>query len=368
MRIAVLGIKGLPAKWGADRVVEEIVQRLALRHEITVYCSSREVPDGMKFPGVRLVRVPCLAGKFTHMVSVNLMAALHVLFRGDYELVHLHNIETAFILPLLRLRNNVISTAHGRITAGNKWGKFATYVMRLMEYPFTHWSIIATSVSEKDAQDISSKYHREVIHIPNGVDVTSVMDVASPQLLAGAGVAVKEYLIFVAGRIIPLKGAHLLLEAYNRLQGTNHLLLIGDLSQSPEYASQLKAMAGPRVIFVPFVSSKSLLLGLINQSSLLAFPSLSEGMSMTLLEAASVGAPVVCSDIPANRAVLAEHAVYFRSGDAGDLAEKLAWALEHPGEMTLRGQQAREWVRQRFSWDAIAEEYERLYMQVAQHG
>jgi glycosyltransferase involved in cell wall biosynthesis len=87
-------------------------------------------------------------------------------------------------------------------------------------------------------------------------------------------------------------------------------------------------------------------------------------MSITLLEAASVGAPTVCSDIPANVAVMQDQAGYFRSGDADDLARKLRWALDHPREMREQGRRAQAWVRQNLAWDDIVERYEQLYRQV----
>ena len=35
MKIAYLGIKGLPSKWGADRVVEALVNNLSARDKLT---------------------------------------------------------------------------------------------------------------------------------------------------------------------------------------------------------------------------------------------------------------------------------------------------------------------------------------------
>jgi glycosyltransferase involved in cell wall biosynthesis len=365
MRIAYIGIKGLPPRWGADRVVEAIVQRLASRHEITVYCSGREIPPGTNYPGVRLVRVPCLPGKIMHMVSVNLISALHAVLIDKYDLIHLHNIEASFVLPLLRMRYKVVTTAHGRITPGNKWGKLAAGAMRMLEYPFACWSTFATSVSEKDANEISKERRHKILHIPNGIDINPEIDEESVEkIMAEKGVVANQYIIFVAGRIIPLKGAHLLLSAYSRMQSQNKMLVVGDLSQSPEYAIHIKDLADPRVIFSPFVSSSSILLGLMKHSILLVFPSLSEGMSMTLLEAASIGTPILCSDIPANMAVLSEHALHFSSGSVDDLSAKLQWALVHKQEMGDLGTQAQSLVRNKYSWDYIVKQYENLYQQV----
>jgi glycosyltransferase involved in cell wall biosynthesis len=88
-------------------------------------------------------------------------------------------------------------------------------------------------------------------------------------------------------------------------------------------------------------------------------------MSMMLLEAAALGAPLVCSDIAENRHVLGERALYFRSGNADDLREKLVWALAHPDEMVALAAEAREHIRREYSWDAIAVRYEELYLRIA---
>lgn len=369
MKIAYIGIKGLPSKGGAERVVEAVVQRLSGRHEITVYCSSRYTPPDANIPGVHLIRLPCLSGKHTHMTSVDSLAAWHAVLYGDYDLIHLHNIEASFVLPILKLRFKVVTTAHGRTTPGNKWGKIPTAIMQYMEIPYALLSDAATSVSLPDAQQLSARFRRAISHIPGGVTTTPDVDVeAACHMLESNRLPVQGYILFAAGRIIPLKGAHLLLEAFRRIMGEYHLLVVGDLSHSPEYALQLKSMADSRVAFVPFVSSAEVLLSLVRLSRLFVFPSLTEGMSSMLLEAASLGVPIVCSDIAANTAVLPEQALCFSSGDADDLAEKLRWAVEHPQEMRSLGQRAQAWVREKFSWDVIADQYDQLYHRVMSGG
>lgn len=362
MKIAYIGIKGLPSKGGAERVVEAIVQRLAKRHVITVYCSRHYTPSNINIQGVRLFRVPCLSGKYTHMLSFNLLAALHALIFGRYDLIHLHNIEASFVLPILKLRYPVIATAHGRITHENKWGKIATMIIQSIEVPFGVLSDAATSVSSMHSQELSARFHRTISYIPNGVDNDVRIDLEAARcLLETKGLIEQEYILFVAARIIPLKGAHLLLEAFRKIKGNYRLVIVGDLSQSPKYARRLRSLADERTIFFPFVNSSSKLLGLLKLSHMFVFSSTNEGMSMVLLEVASVGVPILCTDIPANTAVLSNRALYFRLGDVTDLSEKLQWALDHPYDMEKLGQQARAWVKKQFSWDMIAEYYDEIY-------
>jgi len=365
MRIAHLGLKGFPARFGADRAAEAVIRRLSGRHEITVYCSSGYTPADASLPGVRLIRIPGLPGKYTHMTSVDFLAAWHAVLYGNYQLIHLHNIEASFVLPILKPKYPVITTARGRITPGNKWGKVASAIMRSMEFPYVLWSDVAVSVSQPDAQQFSAAFQHPVTWIPNGVEISpEIDDEAAQNLLLSNHLPAQGYILFAAGRIIPLKGAHLLLEAFRTIPDNYHLIIVGDLSHSPQYALELQSLAGPRVTFIPFVSSPSTLLGLVKRSCLFVFPSLSEGMSNMLLEVASIGIPIVCSDIPANKSVLPEQALLFSSGSADDLADKLQWALDHFSEMQNLGLLAQSLVHEKYSWDVIANAYEQLYLKV----
>jgi len=123
-------------------------------------------------------------------------------------------------------------------------------------------------------------------------------------------------------------------------------------------------MADDRVQFVPFVHSRDGLNELVRGAGFFVFPSKAEGMSLMLLEVASLGIPIVCSDIPENTAVLQDYALYFRSGDVGDLAEKLRWALDHQDEMQELANRAQAHVCAHFAWDQIVSQYEALYQRV----
>ena len=116
MNIAYLGIKGLPARGGAERIVESIARRLSERHCVTVYCNQHYTNARIRFDPIRLIRLPSVPGKFTRMPTFDLIAAIHALGRGDYEVIHVHNLEASFVLPLLNLRYKTVATAHGRVT------------------------------------------------------------------------------------------------------------------------------------------------------------------------------------------------------------------------------------------------------------
>jgi glycosyltransferase involved in cell wall biosynthesis len=364
VRVAYIGTKGLPAKGGAERVLESIVAHLDDRFEPTVYCDARYT-DGTVAPSrARLVRIATPSGKHSQATYLFAACAAHAVMKGSYDLVHLHSVEAGFVIPVLRARYPVLATAHGSPTRSprSKWGAVARRTMGLAEYPFLWTADMVTSVSEIDAAYMRRRYRRPVAYVPNGVASTlAVPEGAGAEILSSAGVAAGGYMLFAAGRIDPTKGCHLAIEAWNTLESPPPLLVVGSLDVVPEYGRELRRAAGPAVRFIPLIERREDLYGVVAGASAFIFPSLTEGMSMMLLEAAALGTPVVCSDISENRAVLGEHAMYFASGDAGELAEKVRWAIAEPEAMLGLADLAAQRVRDRLSWDRVVGQYEALY-------
>jgi glycosyltransferase involved in cell wall biosynthesis len=364
MRIAYLGCKGLPSKSGTERVVEAIVSRLTGKHEITVYCDSRYTPKGTKVDGIHLIRIPTIKGKYTQATSLFFLSALHALF-SRYDIIHVHGTDACFTLPILRLKYRVVSTSHGapgRLSR-LKWGKVARFFIRLMEYPFVYLSNYATSVSYLDADYLKARFKRNIVYIPNGVDDCVQLDLkGAASKLDQAGLEPGNYLMFAAGRIDPTKGCHVLLEALNHIENPPKLAIVGDLNQVPSYSAHLREIAdGKQVVFIPPISDRGLLFGMVKLARLFIFPSDTEAMSMMLLEAASLQVPIICSDIAENKIVIQDNVVYFHSGDAIDLANQIQWALGHPGEMSSLGQKASIYVKDTLTWQKIVEQYEEIY-------
>lgn len=362
-KLAYIGIKGLPGKAGVDYSVEAIVRGVdSVHYQSTVYCSRREVANGYNLPGVSIKRIPTLSGKHLNAASLFLLSAMHALCFGDYDLVHVHNVEACFVLPILKLRYKVMATSHGAAQARNKWGKIAKFLIRLTEFPFIYLSDRQTCVSQPLAAQYLLQYGKNVHHVPTGVYADGHIDrETTAAILEANGVEAGKYILFAAGRVIPTKGCHFLLEAFQDLEDEIKLLIVGDTSHVPDYARKLREIADDRVRFIPFISSKVTLYGLIRSSRLFVFPSTVEAMSVMLLEVAVQAVPIVCSDITENRCVLPEQTLFFESGNAGDLYTKLCWALEHPEEMTGLASITQQWVFQRYLWENIVPQYQAHY-------
>jgi glycosyltransferase involved in cell wall biosynthesis len=140
-------------------------------------------------------------------------------------------------------------------------------------------------------------------------------------------------------------------------------VLTGAPSYSDAYASGLRQLADPRVVFLGHVS-RELLEELYSHAYLCVLPSHLEGLSNALLEALAYQRCVLASDIPENRAVIEDHGMTFRCRDVNDLARALEHLLDSPELVSETGKRAGEWVLHSYSWDAVADATETLYRQL----
>jgi glycosyltransferase involved in cell wall biosynthesis len=197
-----------------------------------------------------------------------------------------------------------------------------------------------------------------IVRIPNGVEparggVKSSYDLHSPVRL------------LYVGRLHPQKGLDTLLRALPLLKGQRSvcLRLIGD---GPAQ-KQLRALAERLGVAedVRFLGSRTDVAPYLRRNDILILPSRAEGLSNALLEAMSVGLPVVASAIPGNLEVV-EHlsnGMLFTVDDPSSLASAMTRLLEDDGLRWRVGRRARSSV-EGFSFDHVARRYRVLYEDV----
>ncbi len=356
----------MPSKGGAERVVEAIVSR-SIRKNIspTIYCDKSYTPSHYSLTGVKLIRLPTVPGKYLRSTSLFLFSAIHAVCFSNYDLIHLHNMESAFILPLLKLKYHVIGTCHGSAYWRNKWGRIARFIMRLLDYPFIKMSNIVTSVSKKDSDNFSKKYNKQVEFIPNGVSRKNIINhKESKKILQSLNMLEGDYFLFVAGRIEPTKGAHLAIEAINNQKGNTKLIILGDFKQDKNYTNYLRKISGANILFKNLIKDASTVFGLMKKSIAVIFPSEFEAMSMVLLEASSLGVTVICSDIEENQYVLGEKGLYFSNGDSKSLGLMIQNVLMNKKSLQKISEDIQERVLLNFSWDRIINDYILIYNEV----
>lgn len=152
---------------------------------------------------------------------------------------------------------------------------------------------------------------------------------------AGDGLTEGRHGGLFVGRLSDEKGVGVLLEALRHHAADVEVIGEGD------WSPQAKAQLGERA---PGFLPVDQILARMKRASYLLLPSLcGENFPRTLAEAYCCGLPVIASRIGA-LAELVEDGVtglLFETGNARDLADKLAWAEAHPAQMQAMGRTAR---------------------------
>ena len=309
--------------------------------------------------GVRTSVMP-LAGRF------NLQwfrACLQLLRRERVALIHAHEFSAilcGWIVATLA-RVPFVATVHGKNYFWEKLRRRVTY--RLVS---RHGTMVVVSQDLKrfvcDKVGVADK-RVEVIY--NGVaPAQTVTDEEAQKCKAELGISGCYPLLGVVGSLYPVKGHRFLLEAMPevlRRWPKARLLVIGRGELEVSLKEQVEQLAiGANVHFLGMRQDVPRLLSL-----LVAFvlPSLSEGLSLALLEAMASGKPVVATRVGGNPELIDHGQTGFlvQPEDARDLAANLLKLLSDPEMMQQFGRQAAERVRQHFSMGQMVDGYRDLY-------
>jgi len=356
--IAVIGLKGLPAYGGAAAVGENIIGQLKAQYDFTVLSVRSHTSAGTSnIDGIRQVVFRNFGKGGLNTFLYYWQCLFYVLFR-DFDLIHLHHAESGFITPFLRFKYKVVVTFHGVYKYNDpKFSNFHNWFFRFSERLNVRFANLVISVSKPDLSYIENKYGRIIECIPNGIDLDVAQNLTDDQNKK------KEYILFAAARIYEIKGLHLLLSSLKKINSQIEIKIAGDIDQVPEYKKQILALCdGMNVTFLGMIKDKKVLMSLVQSAKIFVFPSLTEAMSMMLLEVVSMKTPVIASDIPSNKAVFNDNEMlFFKSESVEDLKLKLSYALDKNDDMEKKATRAFEKLKNEYSWEKIAKQYSNIY-------
>ncbi|MBK8161350.1 MAG: glycosyltransferase family 4 protein [Rhodospirillaceae bacterium] len=351
---------------GIESHCEQLFPRLGhlgAPYDITVLGRHPYIAAGThEYRGIKVVSLPAARNKYFEAISNTVMAVLYARFVVNADLVHIHGIGPALLGPLARLFGmKLVVTHHGQDFNRAKWNRLARLVLRLGEQCAIHAAHQVIVVSRSVASNLRRRnphHEARIQYIPNGAtelvpDATSMDEGARLQLL---GLKAGDYILAV-GRLVPEKGFHFLIAAFNAARPGRKLVIAGKADHEDAYSRSLMALASDQVIFCGF-QKQGMLRTLYQNAALFVLPSTHEGLPIAALEAANLGIPVLLSDIQANLDIGLAPGNYFKSADPAALAEKLT---QNYAAYRVDGAD----IGRRFNWDAITKATQRVYAGLA---
>jgi sugar transferase (PEP-CTERM/EpsH1 system associated) len=249
----------------------------------------------------------------------------------------------------------LVHTKHGRNYPESRravaWNRLASW--------FSDRVVPVSADSAEVARQIERVPPRKVQVILNGIDLADFPAPAGPRPKPGKRV------VHVARLIDVTKDQTTLLRAARLVADREpdfRLTIVGD---GPDRAP-LTALAADLGLqgHVHFLGYRSDVAALLGSADLFVLSSLSEGISLTLLEAMAAGLPVVATAIGGNREVVVpgQTGLLVPARSPAALAEALLALLRGPEQARRMGIAGRRRVEEQFSLGRMVAQYEDLYL------
>lgn len=329
--IRILQVIGSMNRGGAENMIMNLyrqIDRTKVQFDFVENCADRAAfDDEIEALGGRIYRCPHYNGK-NHFAYVQWWKRFFAEHAQEYPIVHGHLGSTAAIYLAAARKSGCFTVAHSHSSGGTKSLRERLY--QLYAYPTRFVAEYFLACGQAAAED---RYGRAIAAdmtrchiIPNAIDTdrfafnTLVRERVRETLGLGDGVVIGH-----VGRFSPEKNHRFLLEIFREIterEPRARLLLVGDGELRGELEEQIEScglqgkvvMTGLQSDVTPYYQAMDVFV----------FPSLYEGLPVTMVEAQTSGLPCVISDKVPLESALTEELVTVRA-----LSESAAAWAEH---------------------------------------
>jgi len=202
MKVAIIGTRGIPAKYGGfETCAEELSIGLVKKgHKVIVSCRGYLYPEKKKFyKGVKLVYPPSIRGKITDTLSHTFFSILRVLIENPDVILVFNSANSPVALIGKIYGKKIVINVDGLEWKRKKWGKIGKLYYKFCEL----FSCIVADEIISDAMAIKDYYRRkykiESVFIPYGAYFYKSKN---PEILNEYGLERKNY-FFIGSRLEP---------------------------------------------------------------------------------------------------------------------------------------------------------------------
>ena len=347
MKLFFIGGRDIFSVGGIENWMLHLPVALAAKgYDVTVCCESDE--GGVRFyQNVRILYFKAPKNKYLRKIWASYRATRRALQEGC-DLIH-YNVWPCAVWSFLAERKGVktILMGHGFEWKRSKYNALQRALLRLCEAwaARRHAHIVLCSQEQTDWYVKHYGCAGKAVTIPSAVDLpesgaadsrATAMDVPVEGGTAETGgvpaVVNEPFTLLYMGRISPEKKVDLLIRAFARIRverGVDaRLLIAGSMDTSGAYGRKIRKLIdsceAAEYVGEVFGEEKE---ALLRRTRLFCLPSSVEGLSIALLEAAARRIPVLASDIPSNREVLGDDAIWVQPDDLPSLEHALRFVF-----------------------------------------
>jgi L-malate glycosyltransferase len=351
---------------GTERLVVELVKRLCAELPMAVCCLDDEGTwgAGLRKDNIEVTSLGRREGFRPGLGHEIARAAA----RHRARVIHCHHYSPFVYAALARIWSpglRIVFTEHGRLSDAPPSAKRRAANRLLARAP----SEVVTVSSELKGHLVAEGFPAaKVSVIYNGIDVGARPDQAMrARVRRELGVADDSVVVGTIARLDPVKDLGTLIAAIDSATARSRkmtLLVIGEGSERAELERAARASAVPAAI--RFLGHREDARDLLAACDLYANSSISEGISLTILEAMAAELPIVATRVGGTPEIVDDSCGRLvPSRNPGALAAILAQLSADPALRGRLGHAARARVEQRFTLDRMVGEYRDAYLAAA---
>jgi glycosyltransferase involved in cell wall biosynthesis len=352
MKLAILGTRGIPASYGGfETFAEELSWRLAARgHHVTVYC-RQPYPEPF-YRGVRLRHLPTIRHKYLDTIAHTFLSTLDLLIHRQDAALYCNAANALFTLAPRLAGIPVALNVDGIERKRRKWNRLAKAWYQLSEWLATFFPTAIVTDARAIADYYLQRYHKNTDFIPYGAETGKI---ESQDVLERLGLEAGRYFLYVS-RMEPENNALLVREAFERVATPFKLALVGDAPYAADYMEKVRSTRDARVVIPGAIYGQGYH-ELLSHAFAYVHATEVGGTHPALIEAMGRGCLVLYFNTPENAEVASGAGIPFEHDLAAQLERVLAMSEQERGQWRAR---AVERVLERYSWDAVTSDYERL--------
>jgi glycosyltransferase involved in cell wall biosynthesis len=366
MKIAILGTRGIPARYGGfETFAEKLAAGLSAHGlDVTVFCEAgnESAPEAYLGANLRYISAPTLGPLQTILYDLKCLWSA----RKGYDVVYMLGYGSALFCLIPRLwKTEVWINPDGLEWGRAKWGFLAKCYFRIMEWCSLYTANRIIADSEAIAANLAERHGRmkNFTVIRYGCEVIVSPPPADP--LAEWHIIPRNYYLIVC-RLEPENHVREILQAFQKSSSTREMIVVGNHLVGTNYVKTLRELKDARIRMIGTVYDQVKLTCLRYHSFAYMHGHSVGGTNPSLLEAMGCGNLVFAHDNPFNRENLGPCGYYFV--DVEELTKAIQTAEENDEELAQRREALRKRAGADYRWADIVSQYLALLEQVADRG
>lgn len=288
-----------------------------------------------------------------------------LIVRGKYQVVHCHNpgaLIYGSIGAMFSGVSKIINTEHGYGTEISKRKVLLETVLRNKIYA----TVAVSDDLKRKLCEHSLANPKKIVTIHNGIPCYNSQPIADKAAVKKSlGIDAGDFVVGTVGRLEAIKDQKTLLEGFNifqRKRSDTKLVIVGDGKERRNLHKTASSLNLDRSIV--FTGERNDVDRLLRSMDAFILPSLSEGISITLLEAMRAGTPVIATSVGGNVEIVENNTSGFLipHSSPGIIADKLFHLMESREVADSMRINAERRIQQHFNIVTCAEKYESLYL------